>query len=93
VEAPGLDGVTVAELRLHKRNSGERGLGGLEGLGVNRRVFQVVGDSAELTRATGAAGSPTATVERAAGTDRRWQGSGRACRARERVRGFGRVRK
>jgi hypothetical protein len=71
VEAQGLDGATVAELRLHMRNSGERVLGGPEGLGVNQRVFQVAGDSAELTGATGAAGSSSATVERAVGVGRR----------------------
>jgi hypothetical protein len=42
----GHDGATVAELWLHRRNSGERRPGGLEGLGVNRGVFQVAGDRA-----------------------------------------------
>ena len=55
----------MAELRLHRKNSDERGPGGLEGLGVNRGVFQVAGDRVELTGATDAAGSSTATVERA----------------------------
>ena len=79
----------MAELRLHRKNSSERGLGGLEGLGANRGVFQVAGDRAELTGATDAAGSSTATVERTADIGGRWQESGRACRARERARGFG----
>jgi hypothetical protein len=83
----------VVELRLHRRNSGERGPGRPKGLGANRRVFQVAGDSAELTGATDTAGSSTATVEQAAGVGRRWRGSSRARRARERARGFGRVRK
>jgi hypothetical protein len=85
--ALGRDGATVAELQLHRRNSGERGPGKPEGLGENRRVFQVAGDRAELTRATDAAGSSTATVERAADVGGRWRGSGRARRARERARG------
>jgi hypothetical protein len=69
--AQGHDGATVVELRLHRRNSGEHGPGGLEGLGANRGVFQVAGDRAELTGATDAAGSSTATVERAADVDGR----------------------
>jgi hypothetical protein len=77
----------VAELWLHRRNSGERGTGGLEGLGANRGVFQVVGDRAELTGAIDTAGSSTATVERATGVGGRWRGSGCARRARERERG------
>jgi hypothetical protein len=81
--------VTVAELRLHRKNSGEHGPGRLEGLGVNRGVFQVAGDRAELTGATGTAGSSTATVERAVDVSGRWQGSSRACRARRRARWFG----
>jgi hypothetical protein len=56
----------VAELRLHRKNSGERGPGGPEGLGANRGAFQVVGDRPELTGATDAAGSSTVTVEWAA---------------------------
>jgi hypothetical protein len=71
---------------LHRRNSGERGLGRLEGLGANQGVFQVAGDRAELTGATDATGSSTATVERAAYVGGRWQGSGHARRARERGR-------
>jgi hypothetical protein len=43
----------------------------------------VAGDRAELTGATDAAGSSTATVERAADVGGRWQSSGRARRARE----------
>jgi hypothetical protein len=82
----------VVELRLHRRNSGEHILCVPEGLRVNRRVYQVAGDSAELTGATDAVGSSTATVERTASVDKRWWGSGRARRARERARGFGRVR-
>jgi hypothetical protein len=50
-------------------------------------VFQVAADRVELTGATEAARSSTATVERAANVGRR--GSGRARRARERARGFG----
>jgi hypothetical protein len=65
VVAQGRDGATVAELRLHRRNSGERGPGGLEGLGANQGVFQVARDRAELTGATDVAGRSTATVERA----------------------------
>jgi hypothetical protein len=87
--AQGRDGATVAELRLHRNISGERGQGGLEGLGANRGVFQMVGDRAELTGATYTAGSSTATVERAADVGGRWWGSGRERRARERARGFG----
>jgi hypothetical protein len=52
----------VAELRLHKKNSGERGPGGPEGLGANRGAFHVAGDRAELTGATDAAGSSTVAV-------------------------------
>jgi hypothetical protein len=37
--AQGLDGATVAELRLHGKIFGERGQGRLEGLGANRGVF------------------------------------------------------
>jgi hypothetical protein len=85
----GRDGATVVELRLHRRNSSERGPGELEGLGANLRVFQVAGDRAELTGATDVAGSSTAAVERAADVSGRWRGSGRAGRARERARGFG----
>jgi hypothetical protein len=76
----------MAELRLHRRNSGERGLGGLEGLEVNRRVFQVAGDSTKLTGTTDAAGSSTTTVEQAGGS----VGGGGALVARaERERGRG----
>jgi hypothetical protein len=85
----GRNGATVAELRLHRKISGERGQGELEGLGANRGVFQVVGDKAELTWAIDAAGSSTATVERAADVGGQWRGTGRARRARERARGFG----
>jgi hypothetical protein len=35
VVAQGRDRATVAELRLHRKNSGERGPGGPEGLGAN----------------------------------------------------------
>jgi hypothetical protein len=83
------DGAMVAELRLHRKISGERVQGGLEGLGANRGVFQVAGDRAELTRATDAAGSSIVSIERAADIGGRWRGSGRARRARERARGFG----
>jgi hypothetical protein len=79
----------VAELRLHWKNSGERGPGGLEGLGTNRGVFQVAGDRAELIGAIYKAERSTATVERAANVDGRWRSSGRARRVRERARGFG----
>jgi hypothetical protein len=82
----------VAELWLHRGNSGERGPDRLEGLGAKRGVFQVAMDSVELTGATNAVGSSTATVERAGGVGRRWWGSGRVRRVRERARGFGRVR-
>jgi hypothetical protein len=44
----------VAELRLHRKNSGEHGPGEPEGLGANRGAFQVAGDRAELTGATDA---------------------------------------
>jgi hypothetical protein len=57
----------VVELRLHRKNSGECGPGGLDGLGANRGAFQLAGDRAELTGATNGAGSPTMTVERVAG--------------------------
>jgi hypothetical protein len=43
-EAQGRLGATVAELWLHRKNSGERGLGGQEGLGANRGVFHVAGE-------------------------------------------------
>jgi hypothetical protein len=56
----------VAELWLHRKNSGECGPSGPEGLGANQGAFQVAGYSAELTRATDTVGSPTTTVERAA---------------------------
>jgi hypothetical protein len=87
--AQGRDGATVAELRLHRKNSGERGPGRLEGLGAIRGVFQVVGDRAELTRATDTAGSSTVTMERAEDVGGRWQGSCCAHRARERAWWFG----
>jgi hypothetical protein len=57
---------TVVELWQHRKNSGEHGPGGPEGLGVNRGAFQVASDRAELTGAIDAAGSPTTTVERTA---------------------------
>jgi hypothetical protein len=79
----------VAELRLHGKFSGERGQGGLEGLGANRGVFQVAGDRVELTGATDVERSSKATVERAADVGGWWRGSSRARRARERARGFG----
>jgi hypothetical protein len=47
-EAQGRLEAMVAELWLHRKNSNECGPGGLEGLGVNRGVFQVPGDRAEL---------------------------------------------
>jgi hypothetical protein len=49
----------------------------------------VVGDRTELTGATDAAGSSTATVERAADVGGWWRGSGRARKMRERARVFG----
>jgi hypothetical protein len=61
---------------------------------VNRGVFQVAGDRAELTGATDAAGSSTATVERAADVGERWwncQGA-RAGRERERESESARLR-
>jgi hypothetical protein len=61
-EAQGRLEAMVAELWLHRKNSNECGPGGLEGLGVNRGVFQVPGDRAELTGATDEAGSSTAIV-------------------------------
>jgi hypothetical protein len=64
----------VAELRLHRKISGESEHGGLEGLGANRGVFQVACDRAELTGATNAAGSSTATIERAEDIGGRWRG-------------------
>jgi hypothetical protein len=79
----------VAELRLQRKNSSERGLGGLEGLGANRGVFQVASDRSELTGTTHAAGSSTATVEQTADVGGRWRGFGRARRVRKRERGFG----
>jgi hypothetical protein len=45
----------VAELRLQREKSSERGLGGPEGLGANRGVSQVADGEAELTEAAGAA--------------------------------------
>jgi hypothetical protein len=48
-------GSTVTELRLHRENSGERGSGEPEGLGVNRGVSRDANDKAELIEATGAA--------------------------------------
>jgi hypothetical protein len=85
--AKGRDEATVAELRLHRKNSGERGPGGLEGLGASRGVFQVAGDRVELTGVIDTAGSSTATVERATDVGGRWRGSGRARAERERGRG------
>jgi hypothetical protein len=38
-ETQGRLGATVAELWLHRKNSGEHGPGRLEGLGANRGVF------------------------------------------------------
>jgi hypothetical protein len=84
----GRDGAMVAELRLHRKISGERGQGGLEGLGANRGVFQVAGYSTELTEATDTAGSSTVTVEWATDIGGWWRSSGRARGARERARGF-----
>jgi hypothetical protein len=81
----------VVELRLHRKNSGERGPGGLEELGANRGVFQVVGDRVELTGATDATGSCTATVERAVDVGGWWQSSLVTRAERERGRG-GRLR-
>jgi hypothetical protein len=69
LESQGNDGgagtprATMAELRWHRKNSSERGPGGPEGLGANRGAFQVASDRAELTRATDAVRSSTATVE------------------------------
>jgi hypothetical protein len=84
MEAQGRLGATVAELRLPKRNSGDRGPDGLEGLGSNRGVFQVAGGRAKLTGATDTTGSSTATVERAANIDGRWWSSLVARAERER---------
>jgi hypothetical protein len=44
----------VAELRLHREKSGERGPGGPEGLGANRGVSRDADGEAELTEATSA---------------------------------------
>jgi hypothetical protein len=41
-------------LRLHGEDSGERGSGKPEGLGVNREVSRVADGEAEFTEATGA---------------------------------------
>jgi hypothetical protein len=54
----------VAVLRRRKECSGERGPDEPEGEKANHGAFQVVGDRAELTKETDAAGSPTVTVER-----------------------------
>jgi hypothetical protein len=83
-DAQGHLGAMVAELRLHRKNTGEHGPGGPNGLGVNRGAFQVAGDRVELTRATDTAGSPTVTVERAADVGERWRNclgahAGREC--------------
>jgi hypothetical protein len=78
----------VAEFRLHRKISGERGQGGLEGLGANGGMFQVAGDRTELTGATDAAGSSTAAVEWVADVGVWWRGSGHARRARDRAREF-----
>jgi hypothetical protein len=56
----------VAVLRLHKKCSNERGHDEPEGEKANQGAFEVAGDKEELTGATDAAGSPTATVEWAA---------------------------
>jgi hypothetical protein len=50
-------GSTVAKLRLHGENSGERGLGELEVLGANRGVSGADDDEAELTEAVDTAGA------------------------------------
>jgi hypothetical protein len=49
VEAQGLDGATVAELRLHRENSGERGLDAAGEKRARRRVSRAVDSKAELT--------------------------------------------
>ena len=54
----------TAALQLHKKRSGERGLGESEGERANQGALQVTGDKAELTVATDTAGGSTATVER-----------------------------
>jgi hypothetical protein len=66
-------GSTAAVLQLRKQCSGERGPDEPEGEKANQGAFQVVGDRAELTGATDAARSSTATVERAAGVGERWR--------------------
>jgi hypothetical protein len=77
----------VAELRLHRKNSGERGPGRLEGLGANRGVFHVAGDRAELTGATDVAGCSMATIEQAADVGGWWRSSLVTCAEIERGRG------
>jgi hypothetical protein len=47
----------TTETRLRGKKSGEREPGEIEGLGANQRVSRVVGEEAELTRATNATGA------------------------------------
>jgi hypothetical protein len=56
-ETQGRLGLTVVELRLHRENSGECGLGEPEGLGANRGVSGATDDEAELTEAADTAGA------------------------------------
>jgi hypothetical protein len=45
-------GSMASGLRLHGGNDGERGLGKTKRLGANQKVSRVVGEGAELTKAT-----------------------------------------
>jgi hypothetical protein len=47
----------TTETQLRGEKSGEREPGEIEGLGANQRVSRVVGEEAELTRATNATGA------------------------------------
>ena len=72
--AQGRDSATLAELRLHRRNSGERGPGRLEGLGANRGVFRAIDGEAELTEAKDGCGA-TVITEWTAADGERWRSS------------------
>jgi hypothetical protein len=51
-------GSTVAGLRLHGEDTGERGPGKLVGLGANRGVSRAADEEAELTEAVHAVETP-----------------------------------
>jgi hypothetical protein len=74
-------GSTVVGLRLHGENAGERGVGKLEGLGANWRVFHTADEKAELTEAT------DTTRARRWPQNEWWRSSLGTCAERERGRG------